>query len=216
MPAPRLRLIDDPRARFWGSLSRQAFPNSLLLNWLDLPETVATGHPMAASLWAGFSTLNLQNVAFTATAQEAPAPEYRRITPDMALAEGKQAFLEALDFEKVDSWYADQCYFALPADGMLSLSDPEVESWLPFWSPQWTGKERPQPTRLPRDVPLLLKVDEGEDAAWALAFANSSETRDRFAAAVAEAAQSNGMTVTRPDEQCLFSPEIWATHGPAA
>ncbi|MEM1300646.1 MAG: hypothetical protein AAGH68_15340 [Pseudomonadota bacterium] len=171
---------------------------------------------MAACLWAGFSALELRNIAFTATIEDAPSEDYRRITPDLALAGGEQAFLDALDFEKMDSWHGDQCYFALPDDAMLARSDPEIASWQPFWSPHWSGKSRPQPNRLPKHVPLLLKVDEGEDAAWALAFAGNSETLDRFVAGVAEAAQSSGMTVTHPDERCLFSAEVWATHGPAA
>lgn len=210
MGTPRLRLVRDPRAQFWGSFTGYGLPNSVGLNWEDLPDEGdhVSSHEMAGILWTAFSALGLTGVVFTHPLHEVAGPSYRRLTSELVMAEGEAAFLAALDFEDLDSWQGDQCYLALPGGQLPKRSDAELAAWQPFWAPRWKHRKQPTPTRMPEHVPLLLKVHDGEDAAWAVAFADSAGTRDRFEAAVAEAARAAGVKVSRITEDELLSPSL--------
>ena len=214
MTTPKLRLIRDPRAVWWETFTDLGLPHSLALNWLDMPNDGEPGDLMPGILWEGFAALGLTNILFSAAAEDIAGAAYRHFAKGLALAEGQTAFLGSFDMDGLDSWFGGQCYFAMPPGRLPARSDPELTRWGATPVNTTTKGEPPFPSRVPENVAVLVKVQHNQDAAWAVAFADSALTRTAFETALVSAARAAGVEVTQPAERDLFSDDVWARYGP--
>lgn len=214
MATPQLMLIGGPRSVCWEAFADLGLPNSLALTWQHMPNDGEPGFLMPEILWQGFAALDLTDILFAATPEEAPAPSYRRIAPQLALAKGRDRFLQSFDMDGADSWHGGQCYFALKDGTLPKRSDPVLSHWLTTPRNRTTTGEPPFPTHVPHSVPLLLKVQAGEDAASAVAFADSADTLAAFDQAICTAAKAASVEVSHPAERDLFTEDIQARYGP--
>ena len=210
---PTLGLVRQPRARFWGRMAMADLPNTVLLNWLDHPNDGEPGELMPGIFWESFSALGLTHILFGVNASDTPEPAYRRITPQLAIADDATSFLQAFDIDGLDCWQADQCFMGLQSGTLPDASDPALAAWLPYWT-QKGAAMGPPPASLPDQIPLAVKVHEGEDAAWAFAIANTADTLTKFISAVGLAATGMGVVISEPEERSLIDPSLWARFGP--
>lgn len=208
MSTPQLRLVRDPRAVAWEAFAELGIPNSLGLSWLDHPNDGEPGFLMPGILWAGLAALDLTDVLFATEPSDSPESLFRR----QALVSGEQAFLASFDVDGSDSWQPSQCFMAMRSARLPSAADTDALLWFGYPMNESTTGTPPFPTSVPKEVPLLWKV--GVHPWRCVAFAESAETRDRFAGAIAEAATAAGVHVTHPEERSLFSDEVWARYGP--